>query len=148
MKPLTRRLLIVAAALGVVAAAVQMVPVERSNPPVDAALVAPAEVLEVLRGSCFDCHSHETRWPWYSRVAPVSWLVAHDVEEGRDHLNFSLWANYEQRRRQKLAEDIWEEVDRGEMPLPVYLLAHRDARLTASDREVLRSWSASVAGGR
>ena len=140
--------LVAAGALLGLGAAIQLIPVERSNPPVSAEIEGPAEVRRVLKASCYDCHSHETRWPWYSRVAPISWLVAHDVEEGRDRLNFSLWSSYETRRQQRLAEDIWEEVAKGEMPLPIYLLAHPDARLSPGDREVLRSWSASAAGDR
>jgi hypothetical protein len=130
------------------AAAIQLVPVERGNPPVVADLVAPPAVTAVLRASCYDCHSHETRWPWYSRVAPISWLVAHDVEEARGRLNFSLWGSYEATRQQRLAEEILEEVEKGEMPLPVYLVVHRGARLTASDRELLRAWSVSATGER
>jgi len=127
-------------------AAIQLVPVERGNPPVVADIAAPPAVTAVLRASCYDCHSHETRWPWYSRVAPISWLVAHDVEDARERLNFSLWGSYEAKRQQRLAEEIWEEVEEGEMPLPIYLVAHPDARLSPGDREVLRSWSAAAAG--
>ena len=130
------------------ALAIQLVPVERSNPRVTADLDAPPAVDAVLRASCYDCHSNETRWPWYSRVAPVSWLVAHDVEEARDRLNFSLWGTYERKRQQRLAEKIREEVEEGEMPLEMYLLAHGDARLSEDDRAVLAAWSASFSGER
>jgi hypothetical protein len=123
---------------------IQLVPVDRSNPPVVADLDAPPEVASVLRTSCYDCHSNETRWPWYGRVAPVSWLVAHDVEEAREHMNFSLWGTYDPHRQEKLAEEIWEEVEEGEMPLRKYLLAHRNARLSESARQTLREWSHEV----
>lgn len=127
--------------------AIQLVPVDRSNPPVTADLAAPPAVDEVLRTSCYDCHSNETRWPWYSRVAPVSWLVSRDVGEARDRLNFSVWGTYEPKRQQRLAEEIWEEVEKGEMPLEIYLLVHADARLTEDDRAVLAAWSAAFSGG-
>ncbi|HSO22455.1 MAG TPA: heme-binding domain-containing protein [Chondromyces sp.] len=130
------------------ALAIQLVPVDRSNPPVTADLAAPPAVDAVLRASCYDCHSNETRWPWYSRVAPVSWLVAHDVEEARDHFNFSLWGTYERKRQQRLAEEMWEEVEDGEMPLRTYLLAHPDARLSDDDRAMLAAWSAEVSSER
>jgi hypothetical protein len=130
------------------ALAVQLVPVQRSNPPVVADLAAPPAVDAVLRASCYDCHSNETRWPWYSGVAPVSWLVSRDVEEARDRLNFSLWGTYEAKRQQRLAEEIWDEVEKGEMPLTSYLLAHPDARLSDEDRATLAVWSAEVSGGR
>ena len=71
--------------------AIQLVPVDRSNPPVEADLEAPEAVTAVLRTACYDCHSNETHWPWYSYVAPVSWLVAHDVEEARSEFSFSRW---------------------------------------------------------
>ncbi len=127
--------------LVVVLIAIQLVPVDRSNPPVAADFDGPTDVATVLRASCYDCHSHETSWPWYSRVAPVSWLVAHDVEEARGRLNFSLWGSYDRKRQEHLAEEIWEEVEEGEMPLPAYLLAHSDARLTDADKATIRAWS-------
>jgi hypothetical protein len=140
-----KTVLLAAGTLLGLAVAIQLVPVERSNPPVAADLAAPPAVTAVLRASCYDCHSHETRWPWYSRVAPISWLVAHDVEDARERLNFSLWGRYEATRQQRLVEEIWEEVAKGEMPLPIYLLAHPDARLSPGDREALRSWAAAAA---
>ena len=71
-------------ALIVCLVAAQFVPVDRTNPPVGQEIVAPAEVMTVLERACYDCHSNETVWPAYSRVAPVSWLVARDVQEGRE----------------------------------------------------------------
>jgi len=139
-----RKVLIAAAALVVVLIAIQLVPVDRSNPPVVADFDGPAAVATVLETSCYDCHSHQTTWPWYSRVAPVSWLVAHDVEEARSHLNFSLWGSYDGKRQERLAEEIWEEVEDGEMPLAGYLLAHPDARLDEADKATLRDWSTAV----
>jgi hypothetical protein len=127
--------------LVVVLLALQAVPVDRSNPPVEQTVDAPPEVLAVLRRSCFDCHSHETRWPWYSRVAPASWLVAHDVAEARDHLNFSTWNRYSPRDRADFVEEAWEEVSQGEMPLWYYLPAHPSARLSEADRALIRGWA-------
>jgi hypothetical protein len=136
-----RKILIAAGALIVVLVAIQLVPVDRSNPPVVADFDGPPAVAKVLRASCYDCHSHETSWPWYSRVAPVSWLVAHDVEEARGRVNFSLWGSYDRKRRERLAEEIWEEVEKGEMPLPAYLLAHPDARPGEAAKATIRDWS-------
>lgn len=123
------------------AVVIQFVPVDRSNPPVVADLSAPETVREVLRQSCYDCHSNETVWPWYSRLAPVSWLVAFDVHEGRGHLNFSLWGNYPAAKQNHLKREIWEVVDEGEMPPFQYLPAHPDARLDDQDKSILRNWS-------
>jgi hypothetical protein len=136
------------AALVVALALIQLVPVTRSNPPVTSDLDAPPGVKKILRASCYDCHSNETRWPWYSRVAPVSWLVAHDVEEGRSRFNFSEWSAYEPKRRKRLAAEMWKEVEAGEMPLPVYLLAHPGARLSEAHRAALEAWTAEVSGKR
>jgi hypothetical protein len=141
-----RKILILVGAVVVILIAIQLVPVDRTNPPVVADFDGPSQVRAVLKASCYDCHSHETSWPWYSRVAPVSWLVAHDVEEARDHLNFSQWGSYEPKRRAKLAEEMWEEVEEGEMPLTSYLLAHPGARLSEASRAILRDWSLASHG--
>lgn len=134
--------------LGITAALVflliQAVPVRRSNPPVSAEVEAPEEVRAVLRRSCYDCHSHEVRRPWYAYVAPGSWLVEHDVNEGREHLNFSTWDRYDARARARLKEEIGEEVVGGTMPLWYYLPLHPKSRLSAQDREVLRRWAEEV----
>ena len=119
----------------------QLVPVDRSNPPVEEEVPAPPEVRRILERSCYDCHSNETRWPWYAQVAPVSWLVAYDVEEAREHLNFSTWNRYDSEERAELLEEAWEEVEEGEMPLWYYLPAHPEARLSTGDLELLRAWA-------
>jgi len=141
-----RKLMVVLAAVVLVFVAIQLAPVERSNPPVVADFDGPPEVKTVLKESCYDCHSHEVRWPWYSRVAPASWLVAHDVEEAREHLNFSAWGTYDAKKRAKMIEEVWEEVEDGEMPLGKYLLLHSDARLTDQDRAILKRWATAEAG--
>jgi len=102
-------------------------------------------VRAVLRRACYDCHSHETVWPWYSKVAPVSWLVAHDVHEGRQKLNFSTWNRYTPKQQVKKSKESWEEVAAGEMPLWYYLPVHRDAALSAEDRALLRTWALDAA---
>jgi hypothetical protein len=114
---------------------------ERSNPPVERDVGAPPEVAALLRRACYDCHSHETVWPWYSLVAPVSWLVAHDVSEGREELNFSTWAAYGPRKKAKKLDELAEMVTDGEMPPWIYCLAHPPARLTPDEQRVLTAWS-------
>ena len=81
----------VAIALGALLVGIQAVPISRTNPPVEADVDAPAPVKALLRRACYDCHSHETVWGPHTYVAPISWLVAHDVKEGREELNFSRW---------------------------------------------------------
>jgi hypothetical protein len=126
--------------------AIQLVPVPRTNPPVEEEVPAPADVRAVLGRSCYDCHSHETRWPWYAWVAPTSWLLAWDVSEAREHLNFSTWNRYDAEKRRELLEEAWEEVEEGHMPLRIYLWLHPDAKLGDAERELLRDWSESAAG--
>ncbi len=134
-------------AIGVLVAAlllIQLVPVKRTNPPGGTGQFAPAEVTAVFQRACYDCHSNETAWPWYSRVAPVSWLVADDVKEGREHLNFSNWDLLDQDKREKMKSEIWEELEAGDMPLWFYLPLHPDARLSRDDLTVIRAWAVAA----
>jgi hypothetical protein len=130
---------------------IQLFRPDRTNPVSDPGLAinnhlpVPPQVLAILERSCFDCHSNQTRWPWYSNIAPASWLVAKDVANGRKHLNFSEWGTYNQKRRASKLEDISDEVDRGDMPDSKYLLIHRDALLSAADKEALLSWAGQAA---
>ena len=123
----------------------QFIPVDRANPPAEGPIEAPPEVLEVLERACFDCHSNETRWPWYGYVAPTSWLLAHDVEEGREHLNFSNWKTMKVGKRQHALEEIWEEIEEKEMPLPAYEILHPSARLSDKDMDILRRFTENAA---
>ncbi len=126
---------------------IQVIRPERTNPPVDASRTLashkqiPPAVATIFDRSCNDCHSHNTRWPWYSQIAPFSWLLVDDVNEGRKHLNFSDWASYDAKRASKKLDDICEEVEDGEMPLSKYLLLHPDAKLSEEDRKILCDWA-------
>jgi len=119
---------------------IQFVPVSKINPPVTGEIKAPEIVMQVLKNSCYDCHSNEVRWPWYSNIAPASWLVVHDVNEAREHMNFSEWQSYSAEDKEDNIEDIWEEIDDGEMPLWYYLILHNDARLSDNDKKTIKSW--------
>jgi hypothetical protein len=136
--------------LAIVVLLIQFVRPEKTNPSADAALAlqqnmeVPAAVDEMLRTSCFDCHSNETEWPWYASVAPSSWLVVHDVNEGRRHLNFSEWGNYPPRVADHKLEEVIEMVEEEEMPLGVYLILHGDARLDAGQRSALVQWAGAA----
>jgi hypothetical protein len=134
---------VIGLAIVVLVIGIQFVPVDRSNPPVRGEIEAPPAVMEIIRQSCYDCHSNETAWPWYSRVAPVSWVLAHHVEEGRSELNFSTWTELAENDRSKLTEKIWDETSDGEMPLREYLVLHPDAKLGNEALETLRKWSGS-----
>jgi hypothetical protein len=138
--PKARWLLAVPVAL----AAAQLVPVRRTNPPVESELRAPPGILAVLHRACWDCHSNETAWGWHTRIAPISWVVAHDVNEGREELNFSRWGT--QRNPGRLARKIAEEVREGEMPPALYLLAHPSARPTEAERAAVAAWARTLPG--
>jgi hypothetical protein len=134
---------ITAAALVLLALGIQFVPYGhgRSNPPVlqEPEWDRPSTRALVAR-ACFDCPSNETRWPWYSQVAPVSWLVREHVEEGRDELNFSEW-----NRSNQEADEAAEAVSKGEMPLASYLLLHPSARLSPDEkRAIIRGLDATI----
>ncbi len=90
---------------------------------------------DLAKRACFDCHSNETVWPWYSNIAPVSWLVQRDIMEGRSKLNFSEWT--EGRNQLREMEEIYEVVQEGEMPLPIYLPLHPDANLSSEEKSAL-----------
>lgn len=132
-----KKILIILAVLFV---AIQFIPVDRSNPPVTAELDAPSDITAVLRTSCYDCHSNETNWPWYAYVAPVSFLVAGDVNDGRKRLNFSEWDKYDIQKREKKLEEIVELAELGEMPLSIYTLVHPNAKLDPLRVKILKDW--------
>ena len=127
--------------------AIQLVPIHRDNPAVTSPIKPPKDVESLLRRSCFDCHSHETVWPWYSHVAPMSWLVAHDVHEGRRHLDFSTWADYPIELKRKKLAGISELVQEREMPLWYYLPMHHDAQLSDDDVSALAMWADNSSEG-
>lgn len=136
-----RWILRVAVVLAVLFVAIQLWPAGRTNPPVTKPIVAPKQVMDILQRSCFDCHSNESRWPWYAYVAPVSWLVVHDVDEGRRELNFSHWGDLSQKQRESAASEVLEEIDSGKMPLDIYLRMHSEARISDADFAVLEAWA-------
>lgn len=122
---------------------------DRTNPATDDSLFVanhvsvPPDIRAILERSCFDCHSDRTVWPWYSEIAPVSWLVADDVEEGRKHLNFSRWGAYAQARQMTALGDIADEVGDGGMPLPNYIIIHSEAKLDSAARALIAAWADS-----
>jgi hypothetical protein len=133
-----RRVIVITVAVLVL---IQLVPVTRSNPGVETEIAAPENVQAILSRSCYDCHSNKTVWPWYSYVAPVSWLVASDVSGGRQKMNFTTWNRYTPDEQAKKVRAIWRQVEPGDMPPWYYLIEHNNARLSADDKTTLRDWS-------
>jgi len=113
---------------------------ERTNPPVTGEIVAPPEIRSILKNTCYNCHSNETVWPWYSQVAPASWLVADDVGDGRQELNFSTWSAYATKKKAKKLKKAVEEIEEGEMPPWYYLPLHPEARLSEAEKSALKAW--------
>ena len=131
-------------ALVLVLALLQLTNPARTNPPVVNDLAAtnapPAAITTLLRTACYDCHSYETRWPLYARIAPASWIVVRDVNEGRRNFNFSEWPAEAARAAKKL-DRINEVLDYRQMPPKKYTLLHPEARLTDGQRKQLLDWT-------
>ncbi len=125
----------------------QFVGAGRTNPPSrpGASLLAlktlPPDVRTILDRSCRDCHSNDTRWPWYSHVAPISWMLLQDVKGGRDRMNYSEWMSYDSDEQDKFLNAMCTLTKKGRMPLPSYLWIHRDATLSENDVKTLCAWS-------
>jgi hypothetical protein len=138
-----RRIKTIVAAGAVVFALIQVFPMARNNPPITHDVAAPPQVEVILRRACYDCHSNETRWPWYARVAPASWLVIRDVNHARQRLNFSTWDKYNDDPETLITKlrHIDKANQSADMPPWYYLSAHSDAHLTDSDRKVLEQWT-------
>lgn len=126
-------------------AAAQMVRPDMTNPPVEAANTVdamasmPGEVKPIFKKACADCHTHETRYPWYSKITPVNFWLQDHVKDGRRHMNLSTGRGE--------IDEICEEVTKGEMPLPSYLWGHPEAVLTAEEKKILCSWAGAAEAG-
>ena len=149
MKKFFKRMAIV---LAVIFLAIQVVRPVRTNPPVPrgrsihSLMQVPPNVAEIFDRSCRDCHSSDTRWPWYSNVAPVSWFLIDDVNHGREHMDLSDWADYDNVQQQAMLEDICKQTSKGAMPIGSYLLMHREAKLSAAEVRTLCEWSEAERG--
>jgi len=122
---------------------------ERTNPASDpklsirAANGIPPAVLAHLESSCFNCHSNETSWPWYSNITPINYLIVDDVRGGRRHVNFSEWGAQTDAKRSSWLDRISDEVSHKDMPLPKYLLLHPEARLSDADIKLISTWAST-----
>jgi hypothetical protein len=103
---------------------------------------APKEIMKLLKASCYDCHSYETKMPWYGHIAPFSWEVKSHIKEGRAWLNFQKWAQYDEEKKQKIFKGIVKTIDFS-MPMPMYLTMHEEAKLTKAEREKIKAWAKS-----
>jgi len=103
---------------------------------------APQEIMKMLKISCYDCHSFETKMPWYGNIAPVSWEVRSHIKKGREWLNFQTWERYDEEKKQKLYKGIVKTIDFS-MPMPMYLTMHEEAKLSSDEREKIKEWAKS-----
>jgi hypothetical protein len=113
------------------------------NPELDMlSLVSPPEAAaKLIRKACYDCHSNQTNYPWYSRVSPVSWYLNKHIVKGKEDLNFSVYGHLDKADKIGLLADFCDVLDAGTMPLQSYTLLHEDARLTREERDMLCQWS-------
>ncbi|HTY38957.1 MAG TPA: heme-binding domain-containing protein [Bacteroidota bacterium] len=127
--------------------AAQLYQPDRSNPPVDdsktlyATLSVPPDVRAILDRSCTDCHTNNTHWPWYSYVAPTSWLTAGDVKKGRSSMNFSVWGTYKKTRQAGKLDDITSQLADDKMPLKPYRIMHPTSVLTKEESALVTRWA-------
>ncbi len=120
---------------------IQIFPGKNTNPPVKSINPFEEPTQTILRRACYNCHSNDTIWPWYSYIAPVSWMVIHDVNEAREKLNFSLWAEYTDEEKKDLKDKIRIILKNNEMPPTMYVWAHMEARLTTREKKEIYEWS-------
>ncbi|HWQ02920.1 MAG TPA: heme-binding domain-containing protein [Candidatus Nitrosotenuis sp.] len=131
----------------VLCALIQVYRPPRTNPQEDSVQTIFADAVvwqdapKSIERACIDCHTYRTRWPWYSQIAPVSWLVARDVREGREHMNLSDWAAYDTPQKMALLDDICKEVKARAMPLPIYVPLHPEAKLSDAERAEICAWA-------
>ncbi|MEI3802576.1 Haem-binding domain-containing protein [Chitinophaga ginsengisegetis] len=100
----------------------------------------PANVQTILKQACYDCHSNNTRYPWYAGIQPVGWLMAAHIREGKKELNFDEYGAYSSKRQRNKMKRMKEQVTAGKMPLSSYTLIHADARLTTGQKELIANW--------
>ncbi|MBC8756824.1 heme-binding domain-containing protein [Kordia sp. YSTF-M3] len=100
----------------------------------------PASVQATLKVACYDCHSSNTRYPWYNNIEPVSYWMANHVKHGKDELNFSEWSTYSWKRKDHKLEEVIEEIEKGHMPIGSYLWTHSDAKLTETQVQEIADW--------
>jgi hypothetical protein len=105
---------------------------------------APADITQLLKSACYDCHSNHTEYPWYNRIQPVGWFLAHDIQEAKQHFSLGEFGTYPPNRQKGTLDNMIRDIEENDMPLPAYKLMHRDARLSDEEKEALTSWLGSV----
>lgn len=125
---------------------IQFFRIDQTNPAVNKGMdfltikQTPEPIASTIRNACYDCHSNETKYPWYTNVQPVAWFMQNHIEEGRKHLNFSIYSTYEPKRQVRKMEEAAEMIQNGEMPLESYVLGHPEAKLTDAQKAELMNY--------
>lgn len=129
---------------------IQFFSIDKTNPPVDKSKdfltlkKTPQDIAQLIRNSCYDCHSNETKYPWYTNIQPIAWYLKDHINEGREELNFSEFANYEPVRQAKKMRKSAHEIEEGEMPMESYTLIHQNAKLTSEQKQKLEAYFTSI----
>lgn len=137
---------IIAIILLVVFVGIQFIPVDlnqsNSIPRTDFMMVndVPKGIKDKLQVSCYDCHSNNTKYPWYNKIQPIAWFLEDHIEEGKAELNFNEWDSLSNRRKVSKLRSIIKQVESGEMPLDSYTLIHKDAKFSEAEKEEIISW--------
>jgi hypothetical protein len=124
----------------------QFFQIDKTNPGADAAndfinvAQVPAKQAAMIKNACYDCHSYETKYPWYTYVAPFSYTIGKHIRVGREEVNFSEWASYPEKKKRHKLEEMIEEINKGEMPLEPYVGMHPEANLDETQKQELTSW--------
>lgn len=125
----------------------QFFQIDKTNPPIvaadtlEAAMAVPPDIALIIGRSCSDCHTNKTIYPWYAYIQPSGWFLRDHIDHAKEHLNLSQFNTYELKKKKKKLEEICEQVEYGEMPLPSYLWLHRDAVVSESDRKAVCDWT-------
>ncbi|WP_300672894.1 heme-binding domain-containing protein [Soonwooa sp.] len=129
---------------------IQFFPIDKTNPEINPQMdfvntkKPPIAIAKIMKTSCYDCHSNETRYPWYADIAPASWFLKNHIDEGRKKLNFSGWATYEPKSQVHKLDECIEMVEKDNMPLESYILGHSDAKLTPEAKKLLLDYFRQV----
>lgn len=130
-------------ALLVVFVIIQFFRIDKTNPPVNEGMDfltiknTPQQTADKIKAACYDCHSNESKYPWYSNVQPVAWFLKNHIDEGRKHLNFSTFATYDAKKQAHKLEECVEMIEKGEMPMESYIIAHPEAKLSEQEKTML-----------
>lgn len=130
----------------VILVGIQFITIDKTNPPIDEKkdfinLINPPNNLgTTIKNACYDCHSYNTKYPWYADVAPISWLIKEHVNNGRNHLNFSIWPDYKERKKGTKIEECIDMIKSGEMPMKGYIIFHPEAEITQERKMELLKW--------